>query len=89
MPKYDYPGGGYVVIEGAADMPMQAFADLYEAIGTAAGTVKRVVKESTLQDWDGQPVDMATLANISPRQLNWLRDQVSAAVKEEQIDPEA
>lgn len=85
----DEKRGWWVEIEGAPDMPMSAITDLYASLAAAAPVLARVVQAHNLADWDGQPVELATCANISRRQLAWLREKIKAAILDEVLDPEA
>jgi hypothetical protein len=78
-----------VVISGAADIPMSALLELYGGFEGAAKVLRRLVKEQNLVDWDGNPVDPETYGNVSPRQLQWLRQCVEDAARNELLDPEA
>lgn len=76
-------------IAGAADMPMRAMYEMYDGFEKAAPVLARVVKSHNLTDWDGQPVDLAQPRSASPRQLQWLRECVEQAARDELVDPEA
>jgi hypothetical protein len=83
-------GADWVEIAGAADMPMrEAVAAQAGGIDALETIVKRLVAAWQMADWNGQPVTLHDVWGLSKRQIVWLRERLSDAVKDEQLDPEA
>lgn len=92
MMRYNRPNSkDWVEIEGAADLPMRDYTLVIG--GTFSETrdmLKTLIVGAELHERNGDAfglVEDADWTRLSTRQVRWLRETVSDAIKDELLDP--